>query len=312
MDTLNGIASFVRSAESGSFAAAARTLGLTPAAVGKNVARLETELGVRLFQRTTRRLALTEAGEALLREVQGGLDQLHGAIANARSLTTGPAGVLRVALPNAFGRDYIVPLLQTFLEAYPAVTVDWRFDNRPVDLVADGFDAAIGGGFDMRPGVVARAIAPAHRILVASRSCLEGMAPIATPEDLLGRPGILIRSPQTGRIRDWTLTDGKGAEASIALDRRIVFDDPDAACQAACLGLGIALVAVQSARPWMMRGQLVRVLPGWFVDGGQVSIYYAAKKLLPAKTRAFVDYVVGEFERRRLAVELAAWGDGVR
>jgi DNA-binding transcriptional LysR family regulator len=306
MDTLNGIACFIRSAESGSFAAAARVLGLTPAAVGKNVARLELELGVRLFQRTTRRLSLTEAGESFRQEVQGSLDHLHGAIANARARTTGPAGVLRVALPTGLGRDYIVPMLDSFLRAFPAITHDWRFDNRPVDLIADGFDVAIGGGFDLRPGVVARALAPAHRILVASPAFIGSGPPMVTPEDLAGREGILIRSPQTGRVRDWVLSDRYGAEAAVELERRIIFDDPDAACQAAALGTGVALLAVQSALPWMERRQLKRVLPDWWVDGGNVSLYYAAQSLLPRKTRLFIDHIVESFREQDLPARFSA------
>ncbi|MET0618029.1 MAG: LysR family transcriptional regulator [Luteibacter sp.] len=306
MDTLNGIACFVRSAESGSFAGAARALGLTPAAVGKNVARLEVELGVRLFHRTTRRLSLTEAGEAFRLEVQGGLDDLHGAIANARARTTGPAGVLRVALPNAFGRDYIVPMLATFLQRFPTVTPDWRFDNRAVDLIAEGFDVAIGGGFDLRPGVVARALAPAQRMLVASPALIANSPAVRTPADLAGREGIFIRSPQTGRIRDWGLVNREGVEAAIDMRRRIVFDDPDAACQAATLGLGIALVAVQSALPWIERGKLRRVLPEWWVEGGNVSLYYPAQKLLPQKTRLFIDHIVACFREQDLPARLSA------
>lgn len=306
MDTLNGIACFIRSAESGSFAAAARILGLTPAAVGKNVARLELELGVRLFQRTTRRLSLTEAGEAFRQEVQGSLDQLHNAMANARARTTGPAGELRVALPNAFGREFIVPMLDTFLKKYPTIRPDWRFDNRPVDLITDGFDVAIGGGFDLRPGVVARALAPAHRILVASPAFLASSPRIARPEDLKGREGILIRSPQTGRVRDWVLSNRYGAEAAIELDRRIVFDDPDAACHAAALGMGIALVAVQSALPWIERDRVTRVLPDWWVEGGNLSIYYSAQALLPQKTRVFIDHIVESFREQDLPARFNA------
>jgi DNA-binding transcriptional LysR family regulator len=309
MDTLNGITSFIRSAESGSFAAAARLLGLTPAAVGKNVARLELDLGVRLFQRTTRRLSLTEAGESFRQEVQGSLDHLRAAIAYARARTTGPAGVLRVALPNGFGRDYIVPMLGSFQRAFPAITHDWRFDNRPVDLIADGFDVAIGGGFDLRPGVVARALAPAFRILVASPAFIGSGPPMVKPGDLAGREGILIRSPQTGRVRDWVLADKHGAEEAIQLDRRIVFDDPDAACQAAALGMGVALLAVQSALPWMERGQLQRVLPDWWVDGGNLSLYYAAQSLLPRKTRLFIDHVVESFHAQDLPARFTALHD---
>ena len=306
MDTLNGIACFLRSAESGSFASAGRVLGLTPAAVGKNVARLEAELGVRLLQRSTRRLSLTEVGEAFRQEVQGSLDQLNHAMANARARTTGPAGELRAALPNAFGREYIVPMLETFLKSFPSICADWRFDNRPVDLIADGFDVAIGGGFDLRPGVVARVLAPAQRILVASHGFLQSGPAIGTPGDLAGRSGILIRSPQTGRVRDWSLTNRYGAEAAIELDRRILFDDPDAACHAAALGMGIALVAVQSALPWFERGRLKRVLPDWWFEGGNLSLYYPARALQPLKTRVFIDHIVDCFRMQDLARRFSA------
>lgn len=121
MDTLNGILCFTRSAETGSFAAAGRALGLTSAAVGKNVARLEAALGVRLFQRSTRRLSLTEAGEAFRLEIAGSLDQLQSAMSNATEAHASPVGRLRVSLPNAFGRDWIVPMLGDFMKTHPEV-----------------------------------------------------------------------------------------------------------------------------------------------------------------------------------------------
>jgi DNA-binding transcriptional LysR family regulator len=306
MDTLNGIVCFIRSAESGSFAAAGRALGLTPAAVGKNVARLEASLGVRLFQRSTRRLSLTEAGEAFRLEVVDSLDSLQTAMSNATVAHASPVGRLRISVGNAFGRDWIVPMLGTFLRANPRVQPDWHFDNRAVDLIGDGFDVAIGGGFELQPGLIARRLAPAHRVLVASPGYLSTRGSPVTPADLAGRPGILLRSPQTGRIRNWTLTDGVAGKASIDLDTRILFDDPDAANHAAMHGLGIALVAVPQALPYIERGVLRRVLPDWWVDGGDISIYYAAQKLLPRKTRVFVEHVMASFERDQLAARFSA------
>jgi len=306
MDTLNGIVCFIRSAESGSFAAAGRALGLTPAAVGKNVARLEASLGVRLFQRSTRRLSLTEAGEAFRLEVVDSLDSLQTAMSNATVAHASPVGRLRVSVGNAFGRDWIVPMLGTFLRANPRVQPDWHFENRAVDLIGDGFDVAIGGGFELQPGLIARRLAPAHRVLVASPAYLSTRGVPVTPADLAGRAGILLRSPQTGRIRNWMLTDGIAGKASIDLDTRILFDDPDAANHAAMHGLGIALVAVPHALPYIERGVLRRVLPGWWVDGGDISIYYAAQKLLPRKTRVFVEHVMASFERDRLAARFSA------
>ncbi len=149
METLVTLESFIRSAQSSSFSAAARTLGLTPAAVSQNVARLETNLGVRLFQRSTRGLTLTEPGERLLREASSGLEVLQTAIANVAMTAGQPAGMLKVSMSSAFGQNFVLPLLGDFLTRYPGIVPDWHFDNRPVDIIIEGFDGAMGGGFEL-------------------------------------------------------------------------------------------------------------------------------------------------------------------
>ncbi|MFV3332395.1 LysR family transcriptional regulator [Pseudomonas sp. NY15437] len=306
MESLISIECFVRSAEAGSFAAAARRLGLTPAAVSKNVARLENNLGVRLFQRSTRSLTLTESGERFLQEAGGGLASLQSAIANLASADGQPSGVLKVSMGLVFGRDYILPLLGDFLDRYPAIRPDWHFDNRQVDLIAEGFDAAIGGGFELPPGVVARTLCPAHLVLLASPAYLEARPAIRYPSDLPSHDGIRIRSPQTGRVRPWPLTNRQQAQAPIALKERMTFSDPEAACVAALMGLGVTLVSMQHAVPYLDSGRLLRVLPEWYVDAGNTALYYAAQKLLPAKTRVFVDYVIEHFRGHGLERRFSA------
>lgn len=306
MDTLNCIECFVRSAEAGSFAEAARRLGLTPAAVGKNVARLEAELQVRLFQRSTRSLSLTEAGEHFLRESSAGLNSLQAAMANLSALQGQPAGVLKVSMGQSFGRYHVMPLLPEFLALYPGVQPDFHFENRPVDLVAEGFDAAIGGGFEMSPGVVARELAPAHLVLLASPAYLAQHGQPGTPAELAERDGILIRSPQTGRIRSWLLRHQDGRQAAVELRSRMALDEPEAACQAALMGLGICLVAMPHALPHLGSGALVRVLPEWHVDAGIISIHFAAQKLLPHKTRVFIDFIVEQFRAQKLGERFSA------
>lgn len=306
MESLISIECFVRSAEAGSFAAAARRLGLTPAAVSKNVARLENNLGVRLFQRSTRSLALTESGERFLLEASGGLASLQSAIANLASADGQPSGMLKVSMGLVFGRDYILPLLGDFLGRYPAIRPDWHFDNRQVDLIAEGFDAAIGGGFELPPGVVARKLCPAHLVLLASPTYLKSRPAIRYPSDLPSHDGIRIRSPQTGRVRPWPLTNRQQAQAPIALKERITFSDPEAACVAALMGLGVTLVSMQHAVPYLDDGRLQRVLPDWYVDAGNTALYYAAQKLLPAKTRVFIDYVIEQFRSQGLERKFSA------
>ncbi|MDD0975392.1 LysR family transcriptional regulator [Pseudomonas fontis] len=301
METFSSIECFVRSAEGGSFAEAARRLSLTPAAVGKNVARLEARLGVRLFQRSTRRLTLTEAGQRFLDEVRSSFQTIQHAVANLASAEGQPAGTLKVSMGTVFGRLYILPMLGEFLRRFPAISPDWHFDNRQVDLIGQGFDAAIGGGFELPPGVVARKLAPAHRILVASADYLADCQPLVRPDDLRDAEGILIRSPQTGRVRSWPLTSRWQEQSPLSLRQRMTMSDSEAACAAAEQGLGVALVSMPFALPYLTTGRLLRVLPDWYVEDGNLSLYYAQHKLLPGKTRVFVDFIIEQFAQQGLA-----------
>ena len=306
METFSSIECFVRSAEVGSFAEAARRLSLTPAAVGKSVAKLEARLGVRLFQRSTRRLTLTEAGQLFLGEVSASLHTIQNAVANLASAEGRPAGTLKVSMGTVFGRLYIVPLLGEFLGHYPAINPDWHFDNRQVDLIGQGFDAAIGGGFELPQGVVARRLTPAHRVLVASPEYLAHQPPVIEPDDLRHHDGILIRSPQTGRVRSWQLTSRQQQHSPLNLRARMTLSDSEAACATATQGLGIALVSLPFALGYLQAGTLQRVLPDWYVDDGNISIYYAEHKLLPGKTRAFVDFIIEQFAQQQWAARFSA------
>lgn len=306
MENFSSIECFVRSAEVGSFAEAARRLSLTPAAVGKSVAKLEARLGVRLFQRSTRRLTLTEAGQRFFSEVRVSLDTIQNAVANLASAQGSPAGTLKVSVGTIFGCLYVVPLLGEFLRRYPAIIPDWHFDNRQVDLIGQGFDAAIGGGFDLPQGVVARKLAPAHRVLVASPAWLRARPAFRHPDDLSEYDGILIRSPQTGRIRSWPLTHRNQEQSTLRLKLRMTMSDSEAACRAAAQGLGVALVSMPFALPYLRSDALQRVLPDWYVEDGNISIYYSEHKLLPGKTRAFVDFVIEQFAEQQLARHFSA------
>jgi len=306
METFSSIECFVRSAEVGSFAEAARRLSLTPAAVGKSVAKLEARLGVRLFQRSTRRLTLTEAGQLFLGEVSASLHTIQNAVANLASAEGRPAGTLKVSMGTVFGRLYIVPLLGEFLGRYPAINPDWHFDNRQVDLIGQGFDAAIGGGFELPQGVVARRLTPAHRVLVASPEYLVRQPPVLEPDDLRYHDGILIRSPQTGRVRSWQLTSRQQQHSPLNLKARMTLSDSEAACATATQGLGIALVSMPFALGYLQAGTLQRVLPDWYVDDGNISIYYAEHRLLPGKTRVFVDFIIEQFAQQQWAARFSA------
>jgi DNA-binding transcriptional LysR family regulator len=309
METLSSIESFVRSAEAGSFSQAARNLGLTPAAVSKNVAKLEARLGIRLFQRSTRSLVLTEAGDLFLAQVSAGLGSIQAALANVENVAGKPAGTLKISLALSFGRDYVLPVVNDFVQAYPDVIPDLHFDNRSVDIIAEGFDVAIGGGIELVPGVIARELGRAHIIPVASPAYIANVTPNKMPDkpaDLAAYDGILRRSPQSGRLRSWTLRNAAGAEAPVELKARIIMDDPEAMCHAALLGMGVAMVPKLHALPYLESGELLRLLPKWHADIGPLALYYASGRLMPAKTRLFVDFILKRFRELDIAGKFSA------
>ncbi len=306
METLSSIESFVRSAEFGSFSAAARRLSMTPGGVSKNVAKLELDLGVRLFHRSTRSLTLTEAGEQFLAQVSSGLNSIQSAIANASNVGGQPAGTLKVGMAMAFGRDHILPLLGEFLTLYPAIKPDWRFDNRQVDLIGEGFDVAIGGGIELAPGVVVRELAKIHLVLVASPAYLANKYIPKTPTDLNKFDALIRYSQTTNRTTPWHLKSLAGEQVSIELTPRATLNDPEALCNAAIAGLGIAHVPMPHAWKHLESGALIRILPDWHTETGVISLYFAAKKLMPAKTRVFVDFIVDKFRSQQLSVKWSA------
>ena len=302
METLANLESFARAAEGGSFSEAGRRLGLTAAAVSRNVATLERNLGVRLFQRSTRKLALTEAGERFLISIDGNLAALQVAIAEAAAHNSEPAGVLKVSMSPSIGIAHILPLLPSLLAKYPRIRPEWHFENRPVDLIAENYDAAIGGGFELAPGLIARTLTPLHIVAVASPAYMAGRAPPVNPAQLAAYDGIVMRSLHTGRIRHWMFRNEDGIEMAGTLTETIVVNDPAAVREATRLGLGVSLIALIDALPELERGELIRLLPDWYADAGAISLYYASRTLISAKTRVFVDLVVNAFESKRLNV----------
>ncbi len=307
METLANLESFVRSAQAGSFSEAGRRLGLTAAAVSRNVATLERNLGLRLFHRSTRKLTLTEAGERFLVSIDGNLEALQAAISVASTHSGEPAGVLKVSMSPTIGMRYLLPLLGDFLARYPGIRPEWHLENRVVDLIADGYDAAIGGGFDLTPGLVSRTLAPLHLVLVSTPAYMNGRKPPAHPSQLATLDGVAIRSLATGRVRTWMLRHRKtGMELPAILNETVVLNDPDAVAETVRLGFGVALVGLLAALPALERGELVRLLPDWYADAGSISIYYPSRTLMSAKARVFVDLVVNAFKSQRLDVALSA------
>lgn len=306
MESLANLESFVRAAECGGFSAAARQLGLTPAAVSRNVGQLELRLGVRLFHRSTRRLELTEAGERFLSSVDGPLRALRASMAGIGPQGDTGGGVLKVSMARAFGLAHVLPLLPEFRAQWPRVQPQWHFEDRAVDLVAEGLDVAIGTGLEAGSGVVTRTLAPAHLVAVAAPGYMAAHAAPTLPSRLAALDGIVLRCPASGRARHWSMRQADGSGQPALLSETLVFDDPMAVREACLLGLGVALLPLADVLLPLRRGALVRLLPQWWADAGTMAIAHAADAPQGGKARAFVDFLVERFAAESLARRLDA------
>jgi DNA-binding transcriptional LysR family regulator len=228
-------------------------------------------------------LTLTETGERFLHSIEAGLSSIQSAISEVSTRAGQPAGTLKVSMGPAFGLDYLLPLLPRFLERYPDVIPDWHFDNRRVDLIAEGFDGAIGGGVELADDIVARELAPVHVIAVASPSYLKSKPKPSTPANLAELEGICMRSANTGRILTWTMRTRSGQEMPAIQKPHLILSDPGAITRAAAMGLGVALIAVPHVLPHLKNGALARVPPGWHADAGAISLYFTWKALAPCE-----------------------------
>ncbi len=304
MSDLDGLESFLKSVEAGSFSAAASTLGLTPAAVSKHVAKLEARLGSRLFRRTTRSITLTETGERLYAETAAPLRALNLAMATLSERDARPAGTLRVSVAPGFARQYVLPLMPAFLARYPDIALDWNFDNRHVDLVREGFDAAIGSRIAPDANVVARKLFPLHLVTVAAPAYLAERGIPPTPAALIEHDCIRLRSATTGRPREWDFVDGLDTVA-VPVNGRLVLSDLDAICDAALAGMGVARLGAHHVLPHLDSGRLIHLLAQFPAPPGAIHVYYAHYRLTPPKVRVFVEFLTDAIAGSAAAARLA-------
>jgi DNA-binding transcriptional LysR family regulator len=286
---LEELTAFAAVAELGNFAKAAKKIGRDASVVSKRVSQLERRLGVRLLSRTTRRVALTEVGDLYYRRVQAALGELANAGNEASNFAASPQGLLKVSLPVTFGRQWIAPLLASFLAEHPQIRVDARFSDRIVDVIADGFDVAIRVGVLTDSSLTARKIASYNNILVAAPEYLAAQGAPQTPSDLSDHACLCF----TGYASwpDWFLTKD-GQRKIVRPAGRLIADNSEVLLMAALAGAGVALLPDWLAGSAVRARTLIRVLPAWAGkrDGGIYAILPPGP-LIPTKTRVFVDAV---------------------
>lgn len=294
MNNLKGIVSFTRAVELGSFSAAARLLGLSPAAVSKGVQRLEAELGIRLLHRSTRELSLTDAGRLYYGECRQALETLEAAGAAVAQRRERPAGRLRAGLPTTFSRHCVMPLVPEFLARYPDIRLELILDDHVVDPVREGVDVGIRGGFFLDSTLVARPLAPQLRLLCASPTYLRAHGVPVCPNDLVRHRCLQFRYISSGRPHPWEfVVDGE--RVSHELDCPLVVNDSECLADAAVAGTGIAQLPYYLAQPHLAAGRLSQVLAEWTPAPDPKDayfIYYPHRRFLDPKVRVFVDFMV--------------------
>lgn len=288
MNLLTTIEVFVKVADLGSYTLAAETLNLSRTATSKSVMDLEDHLGVRLINRTTRRLSLTEAGSNFLERARVILHLIDDAEREAANLTSLPKGRLRVNAPMSFGIRHISPALGSYLEAYPGVSVELTLNDRLVDLVDEGFDVAIRIGRLADSSLVARKLAPCRLVVCAAPTYLERRGMPRVPEDLT-RHDCLIYSYASDRD-DWHFV-GPDGPTTIRIGGRLNSNNGDAVVQAALAGLGIILQPTFIVGPEIREGRLVPLLPDHRPADLGIYALYPQNRYVSAKVRTFIDHM---------------------
>ncbi|WP_428265032.1 LysR family transcriptional regulator [Haliangium sp.] len=284
---LDSVRLFVRIAELGAVGAAARDLGMSPAAASARLKRLEDSVGARLFHRTTRALALTTDGAAFLPHAQGALDLLDQGVATLGGGSPAPAGLLRVAMPGSFGRMHVLPGLGAFCDRYPEVRLDLRLSDEILDVVEGAFDLVIRNAPLTDSTMIARKLAPDRRIVVASPKYVARHGAPRTPEELSQHRCVVL-----GDDERWLFA----GRDPVAVPVSIRVNDGEASRLAVENGLGIARKSLWNVYQALRAGRLVRLLPDYPVDTRQaIWAGYPAQRVVAPKVRAMIDFLVERF-----------------
>lgn len=286
MDRIDAMRLFVRVADAGSFSRAAIDLELGQPTVSRRIQDLEAALGSTLFQRTTRALSLTEAGQRFYRRAIDILADYDEAEAEARGLEHEPVGLLRISCAASMGRRLLGPQVAGFLERYPHLRVDMMLDDTYTDLVGAGIDLAFRMGVLQNSSLMAKKLGDAPRALWASPAYVRKAGLPQSPAELSGHLALTFR--QVAHT-EWKLTRANET-ASVSVDGRFKASSGEMLLQGAVAGLGILLGPNWLVREAVARGELVRVLPGWSGDPSPLHAVWSAGKLR-GKVKLFVDYL---------------------
>jgi DNA-binding transcriptional LysR family regulator len=288
MDRIDAMQAFVAVADLRGFAPAARKLGLSPPAVTRLIAALEERLGARLLQRTTRSVALTDAGARYLERARRILADVEEAELTAEGERIRPSGRLVVSAPVGFGRLHVSPMMSAYLKRHPEVSAELRLEDRVVSLVEDGIDLAVRIGHLADSSLVARQVGEMRRVVVASPAYLKRHGEPKAPAAIAAHQAIQFGASASG---EWRFVEN-GREFRIDIAPRLSTNSADAAIQYAEAGGGLTRVLAYQAADGLKRGKLKIVLQAFEPPPLPIHIVYPTSRLLSAKVRSFIDLVV--------------------
>lgn len=300
MVPLTGIQAFVAVVRAGSFVGAATTLDLTTSAVSRSVARLERALGVRLLQRTTRKVVLTDEGRAYHEQCALLLDAFAQANESVGSKRATPSGRLRVDAPTSLGKSVLIPALPQLLKDNPLLELQLGLNDRIVDLVEEGIDVAVRVGELRDSRLVAVKVGQTRWATVASPRYLKGRKAVRKPGDLAHVDCVNFFFPSTGKPRTWEYRRGAKRE-TFEPPSRLLIGNPEAAVHAVIAGLGVLQILDSEVEGAVREGKLARVLQGWEPPGPPISVVYPSNRYISTRVRAFVDFVREALRARGMA-----------
>ncbi|MET4636068.1 LysR family transcriptional regulator [Kaistia defluvii] len=289
MFDINSLQMFEKVASLKSFTAAARALGMPKSNVSRAIARLEAQLGTRLFQRTTRDVVLTPTGQALLERSTDIIANLRDALDYVRSLAGQPRGLLKISAGVGFGVNVLAEQLPGFLLLYPDIEISLDLDSRPADLVAQAVDVAVRMGPLPDSGMVVVKLGEIRRYLCAAPSYLERRGRPSSIDHLAGHETIDMPGPD-GRARPWTFSRGKET-VRVEVKPRLSVNEALTIHRLVANGAGLGLLSGYICAPQILAGQLVDILPDWSPPAVEVNLVFPSRRELSPVVRAFVDYM---------------------
>lgn len=288
MNKFAAISIFTRVAEQGSFTAAARTLGVSVSAVTKAISRLEDDLGVQLFARSTRQIHITDYGLSFLERCTNILAELEEAETELQLGTGMSKGRVRVVVPFSFGRVTLVPDLPMFFERYPDIELELNFSDRPVDMISEGYDVAVRTGDITDSRLTVRVLNRSPEVTAASPSYIAKYGRPSAPEDLMHHNCIVGRFGPEWEFR----RPNNGGRFNVRVSGNATINNGDALREAAVAGLGIIQGTWWLLRKDLQRGSVEALMPEYAIEGTPISILYAANRHLPLKVRSVIDFIV--------------------